>query len=47
MATEIDLDSTLVGGTRALVAELLGHERLEVLRIRPGGSLRADADRIN
>ncbi|GAA1437719.1 hypothetical protein GCM10009616_39950 [Microlunatus lacustris] len=47
VATEIDLDSTLVGGTGALISELLGHDRLEVFRVRPDDSLQDDGDRIN
>lgn len=32
MATEIDFDFTCVGGSDALINELLEHPRLEVLR---------------
>jgi hypothetical protein len=47
VATEIDLDSTLVGGTAQLVAELIAHERLEAFRVQPEDSLQHDADRLN
>ena len=33
-SNDTDLDSTLVGGSRALVDELLADDRLEVLRGR-------------
>jgi hypothetical protein len=42
-----DLDSTLVGGTRALVDDLLSDERLEVLPWPVDGSLWSGADTIN
>jgi hypothetical protein len=46
-SNDTDLDSTLVGGTRALVDDLLADERLEVLPWPVDGSLWADADTIN
>lgn len=39
MSSDIDHDSTLVGGPRALVEELLADDRLEVLRFPADGSL--------
>ena len=42
-----DLDSTLVGGSRALVDELLDDERLEVVPWPVDGSLWSDADTVN
>lgn len=38
-ATEIDLDSTVVGGTRALVDAVLADPTLEAWEVRPGDSL--------
>ncbi|MDR7253631.1 hypothetical protein J2X46_002621 [Nocardioides sp. BE266] len=46
-SNDTDLDSTLVGGTRALVDDLLADERLEVLPWPVDGSLWSDADTIN
>jgi hypothetical protein len=43
----MDLDSTLVGGSRALVDELLDEDRLEVVPWPVDGSLWADADTVN
>jgi hypothetical protein len=39
VATEIDLDSTVVGGTRALVDAVLADPTLEAWEVRPGDSL--------
>jgi hypothetical protein len=47
VGTEIDFDSTLVAGSRALIDELLVHPALEALEVRPGDSLTADADHVN
>ena len=46
-SNDTDLDSTLVGGTRALVDDLLADDRLEVLAWPVDGSLWAGADSIN
>ena len=46
-SNDTDLDSTLVGGSRALVDELLADDRLEVLRWPVDGSLWSDADDAN
>jgi hypothetical protein len=46
-SNDTDLDSTLVGGTKALVDELLADDRLEVLPWPRDGSLWASADRVN
>jgi hypothetical protein len=43
----MDLDSTLVGGSRALVDDLLADDRLEVLAWPVDGSLWAHADTVN
>jgi hypothetical protein len=46
-SNDTDLDSTLVGGSRALVDDLLADGRLEVLRWPVDGSLWSDADTVN
>lgn len=46
-SNDTDLDSTLVGGTRALVDDLLADDRLEVLPWPVDGSLWSGADTIN
>ena len=47
LATEIDFDSTLVAGTRALVRELLETPGLEVLSIRTDADLTREGDVLN
>lgn len=47
LATEIDFDSTLVTGTRALVRELVETPGLEVLPIRTDADLTWDGDVLN
>lgn len=47
LASEIDFDSTLVGGSTALVGELLRTPGLEVAAVGPDDSLAVDADRVN
>lgn len=46
-SNDTDLDSTLVGGSRALVDDLLADDRLEALPWPVDGSLWADADTVN
>lgn len=46
-SNDTDLDSTLVGGSRALVDDLLADERLEALPWPVDGSLWSDADTVN
>jgi hypothetical protein len=46
-ATEIDFDSTLVGGSSQLVEALLAAPTLDSWRVGPDDSLAVDADRIN
>lgn len=46
-SNDTDLDSTLVGGTRALIDDLLADDRLEVLPWPVDGSLWSDADTVN
>jgi hypothetical protein len=47
VGTEIDFDSTVVGGSTDLIDELLATKGLEALPVRAGDSLAYDADRIN
>ncbi|MFT3865861.1 MAG: hypothetical protein QM729_16470 [Solirubrobacterales bacterium] len=47
VVSEMDFDSTLVGGCRQLIEELLSTSELECLSIDPGASLGEDADHIN
>lgn len=47
VATEIDLDSTVVGGPRALVDALLAHADLEAFEVHPDDSLMVDGDTVN
>ncbi|MQY04807.1 hypothetical protein [Actinomadura macrotermitis] len=47
VTTETDLDSTYLGGTAALVAELLADERLEAVPVQVTDPVWADSDEIN
>lgn len=47
VGTEIDFDSTVVGGSTQLIDELLATEGLETWAVRPEDSLRYDGDRLN
>ncbi|HJZ38232.1 MAG TPA: hypothetical protein VJ204_18330 [Solirubrobacterales bacterium] len=47
VASEVDLDSTLVGGSRALIDELLAAPGLEVWEVEGEVSLQSDADKLN
>ena len=47
VATEIDLDSTYVGGSEALAQALLAEPRLETGRVEPGDPINAYSDSIN
>lgn len=47
VASEIDFDSTLVGGSPALIDTLLRSPQFDAWPIQPDDSLRADADQIN
>lgn len=44
---EVDLDSTVLGGSRALVDDLLSSSELETWEVERSDSLEAGADRIN
>lgn len=47
LATEVDLDSTVVGGSRALIDDLLGAEGLEVVEVVETDSLGSADDAVN
>lgn len=47
VATETDLDSTYLGGTRALVADVLADERLEAVPVDVTDPVWADSDDVN
>jgi len=47
VASEIDFDSTLVGGTAGLIAEILHSNDLEAWPVGPDDSLAWDGDIIN
>jgi hypothetical protein len=47
VASEVDFDSTLVGGSRGLVDELLAEPGLEVWEVDGEVSLQSDADKLN
>ncbi len=44
---EIDFDSTVVGGSVALIGVILADPALEAFPIGPDDSLTADADHVN
>ncbi|MFC4051960.1 hypothetical protein ACFOY4_19910 [Actinomadura syzygii] len=46
-ATDIDLDSTYVGGPAGLIDDLLGEPALEVVRVEPTDPIDEDSDQIN
>ena len=47
VATEIDFDSTLIGGTAQLARQLLNDPALDAWPVNPTDSLAADADLLN
>lgn len=47
VASEVDFDSTLVGGSIKLIEAIVESPELEAYQIRPTDSLAADADRVN
>jgi len=47
VASEIDLDSTFVGGSTALINELLADSRLEAWQASPADPVTADSDELN
>lgn len=46
-ASEIDFDSTLVGGTTGLIEAIVHSPKLEAWQVEPTDSLAADADKVN
>ncbi len=47
VASEVDFDSTLVGGTTGLIEAIVESPDLEAWQVQPTDSLAADADRVN
>lgn len=47
VASEVDFDSTLVGGRRGLIDAIVDSPDLEVWEVEPNTSLAIDADKIN
>jgi len=47
VATEIDLDSTYVGGSRACVDAIVAHPSLEAVAVEPGDGVTWASDKVN
>jgi hypothetical protein len=47
VATDVDLQTTYVGGSPELIDDLLGHDRLEAMSVEATQSVSLDADTIN
>ena len=47
VATEIDMQSSYIGGSQACVERLLGDDRLELYEVQPSDGVRWDADDVN
>ncbi|AIY01320.1 hypothetical protein ART_1721 [Arthrobacter sp. PAMC 25486] len=47
MATEIDFDSTLVGGTAELIAAVVHSKELEAMEVTPASNLSSEGDQLN
>lgn len=47
VASEVDFDSTLVGGSAELIQAIVDSPKLEAWRVDPTDSLAADADKVN
>lgn len=47
VASEVDFDSTIVGGTETLIERIIVDERLEAVRVNPSSDLTAAGDHIN
>jgi hypothetical protein len=47
VASEVDFDSTLIGGSSELIQAVIDSPELEAWRVEPTDSLAADADKIN
>jgi hypothetical protein len=47
VASEVDFDSTLVGGSAKLIEAIVESPELEAWRVEPSDSLASDADKVN
>jgi len=47
VASEVDFDSTLVGGSAELIQAIVDSPKLEAWKVEPTDSLAAEADRVN
>lgn len=47
VASEVDFDSTLIGGSAELIQSIVDSPKLEAWHVEPTDSLAADADKIN
>lgn len=47
VASEVDFDSTLVGGSAMLIRAIVGSSKLEAWQVDPADSLADDADEVN
>ncbi len=47
VGSDIDLDSTLIGGSAALIDQLIDSDELEVWRVHPEDVVHSEGDRIN
>lgn len=47
VSTEVDVDSTVVGGSRSAIDAVLADPALEAFEVRPGDSLAFDGDAVN
>jgi hypothetical protein len=47
VASEVDFDSTLVGGSVMLIEAIVESPELEAWQVGPSNSLAADADKVN
>ncbi len=47
VASEVDFDSTLVGGSAELIQTIVDSPKLEAWRVEPTDSLASDADKVN
>lgn len=47
LGTDVDSDSTVVGGTEALIADICARSDLEAIRVSPSVELTFDADNVN
>lgn len=47
VASDVDFDSTLAGGSRELIHAIVDSPKLEAWRVEPSDSLAADGDKVN